>query len=270
MILLALVGVGLVAAFWFLVMAPKRAEVTELDDKIATAQAAAEEQEQLAAFAETAKDGYDNDYQKLVVLGKAVPSDSDQASLVEQINAKSVKAGIDFKSVILASEGEAAEAPAPPVTDDGGAPAPAAPAEGEAAPVAATPAPATEAAAATLPIGATVGPAGLPVMPYDLSFTGGFFDIADFMEGLDGMVKTKAKGESIGVAGRLLTVDGFSLAPNESAGFPVLDANLHVTTFVTPADQGITGGATPGAPAPSTSITTTPAPAPPVAATTAP
>jgi hypothetical protein len=269
MILLALVGLGLVAAFWFLVMAPKRAEVTELDDKIATAQAAAEEQEQLAAFAETAKDGYDNDYQKLVVLGKAVPSDSDQASLVEQINAKSVQAGIDFQGLVLASEGEAAEAPPPAATDDGGAPA-AAPAEGEAAPVAATPAPATEAAAATLPIGATVGPAGLPVMPYDLNFTGEFFDIADFMEGLDGMVKTKAKGQSIGVAGRLLTVDGFALSPDENRGFPVLDADLHVTTFVTPADQGITGGATPSAPAPSTSITTTPAPAPPVAATTAP
>ena len=60
-----------------------------------------------------------------------------------------------------------------------------------------------------LPLGAAVGSAGLPTMPYDLTFTGDFFDIADFMAGLDAMVKVDGKG--IGVDGRLLTIDGFSL-----------------------------------------------------------
>ena len=37
-----------------------------------------------------------------------------------------------------------------------------------------------------LPIGATVGTAGLPVMPYEMEFEGGFFEIADFFGAVDG------------------------------------------------------------------------------------
>ena len=73
---------------------------------------------------------------------------------------------------------------------------------------------ATEASAATLPIGASIGPAGLPVMPYDLTFTGDFFQIADFMKRLDAMVHTRQG--TVDVTGRLLTVDAFTLAPIQS------------------------------------------------------
>ncbi len=48
--------------------------------------------------------------------------------------------------------------------------------------------PATEASAAALPIGAVVGPAGLPTLPVHLNFQGGFFDIANFIGGVDGLV----------------------------------------------------------------------------------
>ena len=113
-----------------------------------------------------------------------------------------------------------------------------------------TPAPApvaTEAAAASLPIGATVGPAGLPVMPYELQFQGDFFQIADFVAGLDKGVSAGKKGE-VSVDGRLMTVDGFSLTRDLQKGFPSLLANFAVTTYVTPTEEGLTagGGARPG------------------------
>ena len=102
-----------------------------------------------------------------------------------------------------------------------------------------------------------MGPAGLPVMPYDLKFTGDFFQIADFLESLDGMVHMP-HGE-VDVTGRLLTVDGFALAPTAERGRSEprarsrrLTADLSVTTYLTPADQGITAGATPSGPAPAT------------------
>ena len=63
-----------------------------------------------------------------------------------------------------------------------------------------------------LPIGATVGTAGLPVMPYELVFEGGFFDIADFFGRIDGMV-AQTNGEKTTVDGRLLTIDGFNFSP---------------------------------------------------------
>ena len=62
----------------------------------------------------------------------------------------------------------------------------------------------------------------------------------------------------VDVNGRLLTVDGFALAPEQSAAgaslsaTPTLTADLSVTTYLTPADQGITAGATLSGPAPAT------------------
>jgi len=90
-------------------------------------------------------------------------------------------------------------------------------------------------------------------MPYELKFTGQFFQIADFLKRLDAMVRT-AHG-AVNVNGRLLTVDAFTLAPIEAGAdsvslVPTLTADLSVTTYLTPADQGITAGATPTAPAP--------------------
>ena len=115
---------------------------------------------------------------------------------------------------------------------------------------------ATEASAAALPIGASIGPAGLPVMPYDLTFTGNYFQIADFMKKLNGLVHPK-NGSAIDVTGRLVTVDAFTLAPVQSEGqgltpVPTLTADLSVTTYLAPADLGLTGGATPTGPAQAT------------------
>ncbi len=139
-----------------------------------------------------------------------------------------------------------APAPAP------AAPAPSTPPSGETAsgdstavPASATVAP-TETAASLLPIGATIGTAGLGVMPYDLSFSGDFFHVADFISGIDAMVHTK--GSRVAVDGRLLTLDGFALNGDSDLGFPHLDATFAVTTYVTPSEQGLTAGASPSGP----------------------
>ena len=58
----------------------------------------------------------------------------------------------------------------------------------------ATPVPATEASAAPLPIGAVVGPAGLPRSLTTLTFKGGYFDIANFIGGVDNLVEPTASG----------------------------------------------------------------------------
>jgi hypothetical protein len=103
-------------------------------------------------------------------------------------------------------------------------------------------------------------------MPYKLTFTGGFFQIADFMKRLNALVRP-GHG-TVAVTGRLVTVDAFTLAPaaSESQGLspvPTLTAELSVTTYLTPADQGLTAGAAPTGPAPSgpapVSTTVTPA-----------
>lgn len=237
-ILIVVAALGVVAAFWFFLLSPKRAELSELDQEVAALEVSAEEQEQLIVLGEQAKTKYRRNYHRLIVLGKAVPGDEDAASLVVQTSSLAREAKIDFRTLTLvAGEGEPVPAPAAAEsTVDGAEPA-------TAAPVAA---PATEASAASLPIGATVGSAGLPVMPYDVQFHGDFFEVTDFLASLDSMVDPD--GRSLGVDGRLITVDGFAFTAHPAKGFPHLAADLHVTTYLSPADQGLTGGATPSAP----------------------
>lgn len=82
-----------------------------------------------------------------------------------------------------------------------------------------------------------------------MTFTGEFFQVADFMRRVDSMVH--ADGKATYVHGRLLTVNGFGLQPADDFGSltnPVLNAHLNVTTYVAPDDQGLTGGATPSGP----------------------
>ena len=83
-------------------------------------------------------------------------------------------------------------------------------------------------------------------MPYSLTFTGSFFKIADFIKGLDSLVKTT--NENVGVNGRLVTINAFSLGEDPESKFPDLQASFSVTTYLTPPSEGTTAGASPEGP----------------------
>jgi Tfp pilus assembly protein PilO len=232
-----LIVVGLGVAFWMLLLGPKREEASKLDADVQNATSLLEQHRAEVADAEAARKQFPSDYRRLVVLGKAVPGDDDTASLLVQVNGIARSARIRFSELSLteggAGEGVATTAPAPST----GA-------------TASTPISPTEAAASTLPLGATVGPAGLGVMPYSLAFEGNFFRIADFVNGLDSLVKTGSK--DVIVDGRLITIDGFALEAHPEFGFPLLRGTFSVTSYLTPPNEGATGGATPTEPAPAT------------------
>jgi Tfp pilus assembly protein PilO len=280
-ILASLALVGLLAAFYFMVLSPKREKASELGDEITQLQASIDQQKEIASFAEAARQDFPRFYGRLVVLGKAVPDQADQASTIVQLSQIASRTGVEFRSIKVSEGGAGADVAAPPATapttpptgEAGAAPSTgttATPSEGTtttpsdgstaggstpegstATPTATStgPAPATEAAAASLPIGATVGPAGLPILPYDLSFQGSFFDIASFMSGVDSLVHLGEDGGQIVANGRLLTVDGFSLKPLPTlSGEQELKVTFTVTTYVVPSDQGLTAGASPTGP----------------------
>ena len=131
-----------------------------------------------------------------------------------------------------------AEAPAPaPAEGEGEAP----PAEAETATTSTTTAaPATEASASSLPIGASVGSAGLAVLPYDMRFSGDFFQVADLFKGIDHMVGSK--NVDVNVGGRLITINGFKMT-KEDAVSP-LKVELSISSYVLPESQGLTAGGT--------------------------
>ena len=228
---------GLGVAFWMLALGPKRSESSKLGTEIEKVESSLAAHRSEISQATEAREEFPAAYRQLVVLGKAVPGDDDTASLLVQLNGVARNAEVRFKDLTLAEGGgsEAAPLEAPP---------PAAPSTSS------EPVSATEVAASTLPLGATIGPAGLAVMPYSLTFEGDFFSIANFIHGLDSMVEPKSS--SVAVSGRLITVDGFSLSADSTRPFPALRGTFLVTTYLTPPAADATAGATLAGPEPVT------------------
>lgn len=241
LILAMLAVAALAAAFWILALNPKREEAKKLGVQVEQLEASLAQHEAEVAEGEEARGEFDTNYQQLVVLGKAVPGDDDTPSLLVQLNRIAGSAGVRFSTFTLSTS--SGETPTPAAAPESGATS------------ASNPISPTEAAASTLPLGAAIGPAGLAVMPYTLDFEGDFFELADFIKGLDSLVKTE--NEEVAVDGRLLTIDGFSLSADSNKGFPHLKATFGVTTYLTPPTQGVTAGATPAGPLSATPVSTT-------------
>jgi Tfp pilus assembly protein PilO len=242
-----LMVVVLAVAFWMLALAPKRQEASDLGEQLSTLHTSLAESQSKVAEAASAKREFPTDYQQLVVLGQAVPPSDETSSLLVELNQIARNSKVKFNSIQLGAGGEGESAPAATTTTP-------APAVGSSSSVAAAATiPPTEVAASLLPLGATIGPAGLAVMPYDLTFSGSFFNVADFIKGIDSLIHT---GKDVAVDGRLVTVNGFALNADSNLGFPHLDATFSVTTYLTPPSQGATAGATPTAPSATTPAAT--------------
>lgn len=272
-VVLVLVVAALLAGFWFALLGPRRDEAARLADKVTAAQERLDAASASVAAAEKVKAGYDRDYATVAKLGKAVPTDDDVPAMLYQLSRAAGGTNVDFRELTVAATGVSAPAVATPTaqaaalaaTQNGGKTAttattpttPAAPATGAAA----TPAAATQSAAAALPPGASVGAAGFPTMPFDFVFRGSYFRVEGFLERIQDL--TKLDGRRIDVKGRLMTIDGFALQKGK--------ANFHATTYLLPADQGLTAGATASGPVAATQTTPTPtgtaAPAPVATAT---
>jgi Tfp pilus assembly protein PilO len=249
-IIVVLLVAAAMAGVWFVGLAPKRKEATDLSAKLDVARQQLTEVEQSAAQARNAKARYDSDYAQVATLGKAVPKSDAIPSLVYQLQAAAHDARITFSSLKVAGSG---------------APAPSAPAQAAAAANAtngsggsgstsggsgstsgststgstpsstsASPAPATQATTATLPPGAAVGSAGFPTMPFSFVFNGSFFDMERFLREVQRFVRVD--GERVDVRGRLLSIDGFALNAGPT-GFPSVKANISATAYLTSPDS---------------------------------
>jgi len=220
------------AGFWFMLLAPKRTDISAIDAKVTQAEARRDAATAAAGQAEQAKAGYQRDYAAVAKLGKAVPADDDVASLVYQLETIARAGKIDFRAVKLTGAPGAASAPADTtngaaaanVSKDGKAADPTAPApSAPVAPVVAQP-----------PPGAVVGPAGLLTVPFTFTFDGGYLKLQRFLKSINGLAKNSK--HQITVRGRLLTVDGFALAASRK-GLPRLKAIVSATAYLVPEAQ---------------------------------
>jgi hypothetical protein len=250
-ILFALPLIALAIGFYLLVLSPKQKEAGELQDKIDSLNSEITLAESEISTAESARAAFSKNYADIVKLGTAVPEDDDQATLISDLNEMGANNDLDFQSFQISDDAAATEAPtAPAPTETSSSTDTNTETSSTTTTASTTTAAATETAAATLPIGAAVGPAGLPITPYTLSYTGGFFDMAGLFADLDDRVKVSDDGGNPVAHGRLMTVDGFAMSADPVQGFPSVAAQIAVTTYMVPADQGIAAGATPAGPAP--------------------
>ena len=148
----AIVAVGAVGGYWKLVLAPKRAQVTELDQQIATQQAQLAQTQSLISTYQGAKDEYKTNYATVARLGKAVPATDDTRSLVVQLDAAAKRSNVDFDSINVNGSGGT----------DGALVAPGA-----------------------------VNAGTFSAMPFSFTFTGDFSTLGDFFSRLERFVSLK-------------------------------------------------------------------------------
>jgi Tfp pilus assembly protein PilO len=284
-LLIFLVPIAVLGAFWFLLLSPKREEAAQAEQEAIVQEErrdAARTQVNQASAAET---DFAADYSEIVRLGKAIPAQVDMPSLLVQLESAAEGTGIRFTKI---TTGERTEVPAPaPATPPaagsskgttpaaaGGEPAQSAPgsaaeAAGSAAATADQRSQAAEQSGVNpgdaqtstpsgqgLPVGggaatsadpaAAQGSAnGLETVPLELEFVGDFFNLADFFHDVKRFVRVA--GTNVVVGGRLITIEGVSYSSDQMV-FPAVKAELTATIYLSPQVQGTTAGADPQGP----------------------
>lgn len=241
-VLMVIAALALVAAGWFLLLAPVRGDAKALDGQLAAAQARLQTADTAVAAARRAEAGYRDDYATVARLGKAVPVDDDVPSLVVQLQSAARQARVDFRSIELSAGAAAPTTPAPvaptsPETGTTGTTG-ATGAAGAAGAVPVTP------AVATQPPGVAVDASGVPSLPLDLEFSGGYFRLADFVDRLTRFVKID--GQRLDVSGRLLTIDGIALKAG-AGGYRKMQASVRANAYLLPEQDPVAAGADPAA-----------------------
>jgi hypothetical protein len=216
-ILIAVVAAAAAAAaFWFLALAPKRKEASDLQAKAAAQRAAAQQARQQLATYQKARDDYKANYAVLARLGKAVPADDDIRSLLIQLDQAADGTHVDFAKLDVGG-GAASATPTSSTTSATGTLAP---------------------PPGTVPVGST----GISAEPFSLMFNGTYFNLTDFFNRLDRFVAVHNK--NVRATGRLLRVETISLAPS-TRGWPTMSAQVGAATYLVA--PGGAEGATPAA-----------------------
>src|SRR4051794_40135156 len=287
-ILMILLPIVVLIAYWFLLLSPKRDDLKTARDAQHQAEQARDQAVAQAAQLEHARQTFAADYAEVVRLGKAIPETVDSPSLLVQLDRAAKGTHIDFNSVTFGARASASVPTAAPTTQapaqpNGNAAAGGAPAQtglGSAAESAgngvntanqastsadqASGGTTTTSTTSTTTTGTTTTPAApststasLDTVALTFNFTGSYFDLADFFHRLKRFVYVA--NNQIFVRGRLITVDTLSFAPGTTAGGSgsQLTATVGATVYLSPKGQGVTGGATPSGPAGTTTQTTT-------------
>lgn len=233
MIVGVVAAVAAFAGFWFGVLAPKRSETSAAQAQLAQAQSRLDVASAQLQQAEGAKARYERDYATVARLGKAVPTKTDVASLVYQLETAARAAKVDFHSISVDDSAAAAQAQAAPATPSKG--------EGKGAQP-------------------SQSSAGISPKPFSFTFRGKFLELRRLLAEIGRF--SRVKGTKVTVSGRLLTIDSVALNP-APAGLPTVTAQVTANAYIAPLPTALPGAspqASTGAPPPTTTTSSQVAP----------
>jgi hypothetical protein len=238
-VIVIVLAVGAIVAGWFFVVSPKRSQASSLSGQISSEQSQLSSAQNLVAAGMSARRAFAGQYAQLARLGEAVPPDDDIPSLIVQVQAAAQDSHVAFRGLQLSGGGSGSS------TSSSSSNSSSSSSSSSSSPSAASAA----AAAAQLPPGATVGAAGLPTEQFTVTLSGNYFNLSSFLNRLESFV-VNVNG-TLTIRGRLMTINAINLVPGPN-GFPQITATVSATTYIVPATQGATGGATSAGPAAST------------------
>jgi Tfp pilus assembly protein PilO len=198
-VLVAIAGIALLAAVWFVAIGPKRSASSEVHSNVAS-----QEQRLQAAQAQLrnyqgARKQFPGMLAELRTLDKAVPAQAAISSLLRQVQRRANVRDSELRLVALKS---------------------------------ASAVPAVGTSAEPVTPGATVGPEGLSAMPFTFEFTGKYFDLRDILATVRRSVGVHHNGD-VKVSGRLLTIDGVTFTRADPTS-TLTKAVVNATAYIAP------------------------------------
>ena len=258
-IVMILAPLLLLAGYWFLVLAPKRAESTTVTEELTKARTERDTAQAQVGQLNAAKASFASDYQTVIRMGKAIPEVVDMPSLLVQLDRAARGTGVDIQTIKVTPPPKAsgASTPAPnggagPGAGGAGAQSP----QGQAAQGAGNAVNDANAsgqqgadtanAAGASPAAASQAP-GLQSVGLTFKLGGDFFDMADYFHRMKRFVLVA--NEQLVIRGRLITIDKWAFTVSEHGG---IKADVSATVYLSPKAQGgVDVGASPSGPAPS-------------------
>jgi hypothetical protein len=220
-VIVVVLALGAIVAGWLLVVSPKRSQASSLNGQIASVQSQLDSARSQVAAGEAARTAFAGQYAQLAKLGEAVPPSDDIPSLIYQMQSAAQAAHVSLRGLQLAP-GATSTSTTPSSSSSS-----------------------STSSGSQLPPGAAVGAAGLPTDQFTFTLTGNFFNLAGFFNRVQDFVVSS--DNSLLISGRLMTINAISLQPGPT-GFPQIIANVSATTYIVPATQGPTDGATAAGP----------------------
>lgn len=209
------IGVALLAALWFLAIAPKRSDKATVTANVAAQQARLDAAKSQVATYTASRNQFAGLMTELRSLDRAVPSRGAISVMLRELQRRARVRGSDLRLVAL---------------KDGGSPT------------------AGAAGGASTP-GAVAGPGGLAALPFTFEYTGRYFDLVDILKTVRRSVRVTSG--DLDIDGRLLTIDGLSFN-RVDPGARLTKAVLNATAYVAPdgakAALPAPAGAAPAAP----------------------